>query len=467
MSIERATVPRGAVASLCRSIRPMNPLRLLLLAALLSGCHPDVGAPPRTSTAPALDARSAAFLDTLEAAHVPLVLGPRATPRTGLMPDRWPTQSFVEHGRRRLRADRVSDRRRARLRHARAGRGARTLDDAALLLERAAGHRGRGSHRLPRVLLPLPRHGDRRSASRRSSCRRSTPRCSSPACCSASRYFDRDDADEARDPRAAPTRSTARVDWHVGAGPPAAIAHGLEARGGLPAVRLARLQRGDDPLRPGARLADASGRRRRRGPRGRRLPMGHVPRPGAPRTSRRCSATSTRTCGSTSAASRTRTCASSGIDYFENSRRATLVAARVRDRESRRAARATARDSGGSPRATGRSTATLTIDGRERAFHTYSARGASFTETSATTARSRRPRRRLDRRSRRRSSMPALRRDARRATATTLFGQYGFLDAFNPTLQSGRSPSSTAASCPASAGSTPTTSASTRGRSWR
>ena len=41
-----------------------------------------------------------------------------ANPKNGLVPDRYPTPSFVERRRGRLRADRVPDRRRARLRHA-------------------------------------------------------------------------------------------------------------------------------------------------------------------------------------------------------------------------------------------------------------------------------------------------------------------------------------------------------------
>ena len=72
-------------------------------------------------------------------------------------------------------------------------------------------------------------------------------------------YFDRDTRAEKRDPRpgGADLRPR-RVD--LGAEPSAHHLARLAARDRVPALRLARLQRGDAGLHPGARLADASGR---------------------------------------------------------------------------------------------------------------------------------------------------------------------------------------------------------------
>ena len=121
-----------------------------------------------------------------------------------------------------------------------------------------------------------------------------------------------------------------------------------------------------------------------------------------------------------------------GIDYFENSRRATL---------SQRAY-ATAnplgwRDYGvnawGLSASDGPLDSTLTIDGRARAFHTYSARGAGADElnddgtlvpTAAGGSIAFAPE----------IVVPAL-MAMRSRYGAPLFGQYGFVDAFNPTLR--------------------------------
>ena len=84
-----------------------------------------------------------------------------------------------------------------------------------------------------------------------------------------------------------------------------------------------RLQRGDDPVHPRARLADLPVTSRRPGSTGRRLRVADPATARPTWSSRRSSATSTRTAGSTSVTSRTTTCGPKGIDYFENSRRAT------------------------------------------------------------------------------------------------------------------------------------------------
>ena len=112
----------------------------------------------------------------------------RHDPRTGLVPDRWPqprpSSSIAAVGFA-LTAYPIGVERGYVTRAA--ARGARA-DDAALLRRRAAGPGARRAHRPSRVLLPLPRHGDRPARRRRtSSCRPSTPRCCWPGCSSASR----------------------------------------------------------------------------------------------------------------------------------------------------------------------------------------------------------------------------------------------------------------------------------------
>ena len=99
----------------------------------------------------------------------------------------------------------------------------------------------------------------------------------------------------------------------------------LEARARLPALPLGRLQRGAADVRPRARLPTPPRPHRRPGTNGSRATAGAASTATSTWPRAPCSSTSTRTCGSTSAASRTRSCASNGIDYFENSRRATLV----------------------------------------------------------------------------------------------------------------------------------------------
>ena len=126
-----------------------------------------------------------------------------------------------------------------------------------------------------------------------------------------------------------------------------------------------------------------------------------------------------------------------GIDYFENSRRATLA----------HRAYAIANPSGwrgydakhwGLTASDGPLDSTLTIDGRSRTFHTYWARGVAATEmnddgTLAPTAAG--------------GSVPFAPEIAipalvsmRQTYGGALFGRYGFIDAFNPTLRDGAQP---------------------------
>jgi hypothetical protein len=121
-----------------------------------------------------------------------------------------------------------------------------------------------------------------------------------------------------------------------------------------------------------------------------------------------------------------------GIDWFENSRRATLAqhAYAVENPDGWR-------DYGdriwGLSACDGPMDATVTIDGRPRAFHSYTARGVALHDirddgtiapTAAASSIVFTPE----------LSIPAIREMSTRY-GTNLYGQYGFLDAFNPTLR--------------------------------
>ncbi|MEP7028455.1 MAG: glucoamylase family protein [Candidatus Eisenbacteria bacterium] len=120
-----------------------------------------------------------------------------------------------------------------------------------------------------------------------------------------------------------------------------------------------------------------------------------------------------------------------GLDYFENSRRATL-AQRGYAITNPSAFAGYGADVWGLTACDGPLDSTLTIDGRAREFHTYAARGACFTRieddgTLAPTAVG--------------GSIPFAPEVCvpaliamRGRYGPPLFGQYGFVDAFNPTL---------------------------------
>jgi hypothetical protein len=123
---------------------------------------------------------------------------------------------------------------------------------------------------------------------------------------------------------------------------------------------------------------------------------------------------------------------SHGIDYFESSRRATIAQhAYAVDNPNGY------RDYGdhiwGLSACDGPMDATITIDGRSRTFHSYTARGATagdirddgtITPTAAASSIVFTPE----------LSIPAMREMSRRY-GSRLYGKYGFLDAFNPTLR--------------------------------
>ena len=121
-----------------------------------------------------------------------------------------------------------------------------------------------------------------------------------------------------------------------------------------------------------------------------------------------------------------------GIDWFENSRRATLAQHAYAVENP-----AGWRDYGdrlwGLSACDGPMDATVTIDGRPRAFHSYTARGVALNDirddgtiapTAAASSIVFTPE----------LSIPAIREMSTRYGAN-LYAQYGFLDAFNPTLR--------------------------------
>ena len=153
-----------------------------------------------------------------------------------------------------------------------------------------------------------------------------------------------------------------------------------------------------------------------------------------------------------------------GIDYFENSRRATLAQAAY--------ARANPMDwRGYGPRlwgltaCDGPADVTLQPERAERASSNPIRRAGPhhFDDgTVAPTAVGGSMRLRA-----RKCACPTL-RAMRRDHGANLYGRYGFLDALNPSFtDTSVRPASTAGSCRARAGTTPTISASTRARSWR
>ena len=247
------------------------------------------------------------FWETTDAAH-------RA--RAGSLPE----PVGVQHRRRRLRADRVPDRRRARLRHARRSAPAHASSRCASCAtcrkgrkrSGVAGYKGFFYHFLEMPTACAPANA---------SCRRSTPRC----CCAARLHCQR----VLRRQRRAETEIRAHrrgaVDTRrlaLGADAPAVDRARLVARGRLPAVRLARLQRGDDPVPARARVtrhapidASAWSALDRRVP---SAPWSTFNGQQGAAASRRCSATSTRTCWVDFRGIRDAFMRARGIDYFEN-----------------------------------------------------------------------------------------------------------------------------------------------------
>jgi hypothetical protein len=150
-----------------------------------------------------------------------------------------------------------------------------------------------------------------------------------------------------------------------------------------------------------------------------------------------------------------------GIDYFENSRRATL-GQREYANDNPMGWHGYGQDIWGLTASDGPIDATLEVNGEPRRFYTYAARGTSHTETRddgtiAPTAAG--------------GSIPFAPQIAVRALRTMrarypqVWGRYGFLDAFNPSFQFTDVAPRQVVWCLGSDGSTRTTLASIRGRS--
>ncbi len=312
----RAALARAAVGG-AAGVRG----RLQRRGAAGAGAHGDERA-RRGRARDAIGSRAGGVPRRPPGAHLPLVLGPR---RPAHRPHPRPLADAVLRPRRRhrLRPHRLPDRRRARLDHPRAGAAARCSTRCASSGTRRRGPSRAGVDRLPGLLLPLPRHGDRDAlrAGRAVDHRHHPPARRRPVLRRVLRPRRRRGA---RDPRARREALPAgRLE--LGAARRAAGRHGLAPGEGVHRLRLARLQRGDDPLRPRPRLADASRSSRRRGRRGRAPTTGDTFQGQehllfAPLFGHQYSHVWIDFRGIRDAYMRGK-----GIDYFENSRRATLA----------------------------------------------------------------------------------------------------------------------------------------------
>src|SRR6266550_780834 len=220
-------------------------LAVALVAAILSGCgvNHSEGPPPPDS------ARAAAFLDTLEERTFHYFWDLTNT-QNGLTPDRAPSPSFSSIAAvgfaltaYPIGVERSYITRSGRPTHAR---------DAALLLDRTAGLRPLRLDRLPRVLLPLPRHEHGAPLPKRGALdhRYIPPTRGDPLVPVVLR---RDRSGRNRDSRARRLHLLPR-GLELGADAAARRQHGLAPGGRIHPDRLDWLQRGDDPLRPRPRL---------------------------------------------------------------------------------------------------------------------------------------------------------------------------------------------------------------------
>ena len=314
------------------------------------------------------------------------------------------------------------------------------------------------------VLLPLPRHEDRRARRRQRALHRRhrdpprrravLPVVLRPA-----------GAGGSRDPQAR-RRDLSPRRLALGAAERAGHQPRLVARRRLHRVRLARLQRGDAGLPARARLADLSGRARGvdRVDQHLRRELAHVLRAAVPEllaavrppVHARVDGLP-RDPGRLHAPPRPR--------LLREQPARDLRAARLRDHQSGAAARTTAPTSGASPRATARATSSSRTPAASGAIARYYARGAGVGRTRTTTARWRRPRRRRRFRSRRSWRFPPCSRCTRASASTST------PNTASSTRSTRRSTSTSrcaaAAASRASAGSPATISASIRARSSR
>ena len=217
----------------------------------------------------------------------------------------------LERRRGRLRPLRLRRRRRARLGDARGGAGTASCSTLRFLWNAPPGPAVRGGDRLPRLLLPLPRHGDGQALSKDVELSSiDTTLCLAGALVCRALLRPRRPG-RGGDPRPG-DELYERVDWRWMQPRPPRVAMAWHPESGLRRRRLARLRRVDDPLRARARLADAPGDGRGVGGLLLDATGGRARGAELPQLRARSSATSSRTPGSTSAASGTPTCAGRG-----------------------------------------------------------------------------------------------------------------------------------------------------------
>ena len=359
-AVERRCGTASAPAS--RSVVPAPVAPLSTPARRLRRHSPGRGArragsPPCRPGSRTADAPSS----TRSAPHLRLLLGADAT-RARADPRPLADAVVLEHrgGRLRARPPTRSGVERGWITRAQAARAHARRRCASSGARRRARQRHR--HRRPQgVLLPLPRHGDRPRFQRVELSTIDTALLLAGVLF-CREYFDRRRPGRRGDPRA---RRLALPPRRLGAGSHAGRAAG--EHGWHPEPGLAQHDANGFILRRAttSRCSSTCSRSARRRTRSTPTALGGVdehlrvatlPRAGVRARSRRSSGTSTRTSGSTSAGSSDAYMRGRGIDYFENSRRATLVAARVRDRQPATAAATTRPTSGDSRPATARST---------------------------------------------------------------------------------------------------------------
>ncbi|HEY2955346.1 MAG TPA: glucoamylase family protein [Candidatus Eisenbacteria bacterium] len=394
------------------------------VAAVLALGSASPARPRRVPPAPA--ARQAAFLDTLERRTFEWFWD-LCDPGTGLTPDRWPTRSFASMGATgfALTAYPIGAERGYVTRAQAARRTLATLrflwgarqDTAA---RGATGYRGFFYHFVD------PATGERFEDVELSTVDSALLFAGALFCQS---YFDRADSAESG-VRALAESLYARADWTWAQARPPAIAHGWRPREGLlpydwigydEAMILYVLALGSPTHAVAPEAWEAWTRGYRWGTFQGQEHLGFAPLFG-----HQYSHLWIDFRGIRDATMRGR-----GIDYFENSRRATLA----------QRAYAIANPSGfrgygerlwGLSACDGPLDGTVTIDGRAREFHTYQARGASFVRvtddgtiapTAAASSIAFAPEVVIP-------ALVAMRYD----WGDRLFGRYGFVDALNPTL---------------------------------
>lgn len=402
------------------------PAALLASALLASGCAPPAAPPAAAPSSPAADARAEAFLDTLQERTF-RYFWETANPANGLVPDRWPTPSFssvaavgfgltaypvgVERGW--ITRAQAAERTLATLRFFwTAPQGA---DSAG-----TTGHRGFFYHFL-----------DMRTGRRFENVELSTIDTGLflMGALAAAEYFDRAAPPE-REIRALADSLYRRVDWAWMQLPDGIVSMGWKPgegrfgygyRGYNEAMLLYVLALGSPTHPVDARAWPAfTGTYAWGGFHGQE----HVNF--APLFGHQYSHAWIDFRGIRDAYMRAR-----GMDYFENSRRATL-AQRAYAVANTGGWKGYGADLWGLTASDGPMDTTLVVDGRPRTFHTYWARGAALDEvnddgtlvpTAAGGSIPFAPE----------AAIPAL-LEMRRRYGDHLFQRYGFLDAFNPTL---------------------------------